>query len=158
MNISFTAISPTHHRFEYERSDGTGESVELETKSVLLHDFVHLSLEESAHLKHGFFGLLQQGYSLSEVAQLDKDNPITQETLDVERIVGPLSGFLESNNEPAECMHVIQTIFDSYNEPVPDWFSIEVIKKCQAYYRDIKGKWNALAFGESLVVTFGDDT
>ncbi len=60
MIVKLTKISPTHHRFEYVRADGTGEKLELETKTFLYHDLLHFAVESEAGLKNSFYGLLEK--------------------------------------------------------------------------------------------------
>ena len=70
LTLRFTRISPTHHRFEYRRADGTGEAVEVETRSLLFHDLLHYAVESEAGLKGSFFGILEKigGYEELVVA------------------------------------------------------------------------------------------
>lgn len=48
MRISLTKLSDARHRFSYLRADGSGETLELETRSFLIHDLVHFALENAA--------------------------------------------------------------------------------------------------------------
>jgi len=48
--VRLTRVSPTHHRFAFGRADGSGESLELETKSCLFHDLLHFAVETEAQL------------------------------------------------------------------------------------------------------------
>ena len=58
LTLRFTRVSPTRHRFEYRRADGTGEAIEMETRSLLTHDLLHYAVESEAHLKGSFYGIL----------------------------------------------------------------------------------------------------
>jgi hypothetical protein len=51
LKLRFTRVSPTRHRLEYRREDGTGEAIAMETKSLLVHDLVHFAVESEAGLK-----------------------------------------------------------------------------------------------------------
>ncbi len=48
MRISLTKLSDARHRFSYQRADGSGETLELETRRFLIHDLVHFALENAA--------------------------------------------------------------------------------------------------------------
>ena len=111
-----TRVSSTHHRFQYVRENGTGESVELETKTYLKHDVTHFVLESGAGLTDGFFGLLAQGRTLKELADISETNFPTKEALNVERVVGPLSGFLESDQDPEDLIDGLENLFSAHNE------------------------------------------
>lgn len=157
LQIFITQISPTHHRFEYKRKDGTGESSEIETKSFLIHDFVHFVLETQAEIQNGFYGLLDQGYSYNELSvSPDADLP-TKEALNVERIVGPLSSFLEKTDTQNidSFLSIINNMFDSYEEPVPEWLTKEILSKTITHYKQLKGEWRSLSFGKTLELEFG---
>jgi hypothetical protein len=54
--IELKRISPTYHELRYRRSDGSGESIALESRSALEHDFIHVALETEAGLKGAFLG------------------------------------------------------------------------------------------------------
>ncbi len=56
--LRFTRVSPTHHRFEYRRPDGSGEAVEMETRSFLFHNLLHYAVESEAGLRGSFYGIL----------------------------------------------------------------------------------------------------
>src|ERR1700685_949420 len=91
LTLRFTRISPDRHRFEYRRADGTGEAIEMETRSLLTHDFVHYAVESEARLRGSFYGILAKigGYqelSVNGGAALGGEIAIT------ERIVGALQG------------------------------------------------------------------
>ncbi|HEX5051990.1 MAG TPA: hypothetical protein VFZ65_09475, partial [Planctomycetota bacterium] len=59
--VRLTRTSPTHHRMEIVRDDGTREQHELETRSCLLHDLVHFAVETEAALGNSFYGRLAHG-------------------------------------------------------------------------------------------------
>src|SRR4051812_27926629 len=89
MLIRITRLSPTHHRFAYQRDDGSGGACTLESKSFLSHDLLHFCLERDAQLDTGFYGHLARGAGYGDVAAA---RPETDPIWDVERAVGALSG------------------------------------------------------------------
>ena len=56
--IKFTNVSPTRHRFEMIREDGSREQADLETKTFLFHDLLHFAVESEAFLADSFYGKL----------------------------------------------------------------------------------------------------
>ncbi len=54
LTLRFTKLSDERHRFEYRRPDGTGEAIEMETRSLLRHDLLHFALEREAGLRGSF--------------------------------------------------------------------------------------------------------
>lgn len=157
LSIAITRISPTHHTFVYTRSDGTRESVELETKTYLLHDFTHFALESEAGITGGFYGLLAEGCSFEELSLVDENNPVSKEALNVERVVGPLSGFVESDMLAEELIAGLENLFGAFPEKLPVWVTTEVFEKTRERYRKLKSHWNALMFGETLELTFSPE-
>ena len=154
LQISLTRVSTTHHRFAYTRTDGTGEDIELETKTYLKHDLTHCVLESEAGLKDGFFGLLAQGSTLKDVADISEGNFPTKEALDIERVVGPLSYFVESDQAPEELLDGLKNLFSAHDDPLPEWLTKETILAAKDRYRELNGKWNALPFGETVELEF----
>ena len=61
MKILLTKLTDDRHQLAIERDDGSTESVELETRSFLLHDLVHYAVEAEAKIDDGFWGLLARG-------------------------------------------------------------------------------------------------
>ena len=68
LTIRLTRISPTDHRFEYERADGTGEQLVLVTREFLRHDLVHFAVETEARLRGSFYGLLDRIGGYAEIS------------------------------------------------------------------------------------------
>jgi hypothetical protein len=48
MLIQLTGLTPSHHRFQIQRDDGSSEAVELETRSLLIHDLTHYAVEHES--------------------------------------------------------------------------------------------------------------
>ena len=94
LTLRFTRVSPTHHRFEYRRADGTGEAIEMETRSLLHHDLLHYAVESEAGLKGSFYGILAKigGYEELTVAG---GTALGGEIAITERVVGALTGALQ---------------------------------------------------------------
>src|SRR5262245_27424857 len=67
MRILLRKISDSKHRLEIVRDDGSRESVELASRSFLLHDFLHYAVETRAGLKASFWGMLAAGKTLADV-------------------------------------------------------------------------------------------
>ncbi|RYD92308.1 MAG: hypothetical protein EOP61_25810, partial [Sphingomonadales bacterium] len=61
LKLRFTRLNEARHRFEAVRPDGVSEALEFETRSYLLHDFVHFAVEMEAGLQSGFYGQLARG-------------------------------------------------------------------------------------------------
>jgi hypothetical protein len=152
--LRFTRISPTHHRFEYRRADGSGEAIEMETSSLLFHDLLHYAVESEAGLKGSFYGILGKigGYEELRVAggaSLGGEIAIT------ERVVGALTGALREEDLDDEAF-VVQTTeyLDDYDERAPRWFTPAFIGAVRERMRHLMGRWKATPFGETMELSF----
>jgi len=155
LTLTLTRVSPTHHRLEYIRADGTSEAAEIESKSFLFHDFVHFALETEAHLKGGFFGLLSQGHTYAELSGKTPSEHETEEALLVEQAVGIMTGVIKKTSTPQEALIAFKNIQDAYGKSVPAWFTTQLIEKILERHRKLLGHWNAMRFGETLELRFG---
>ena len=152
--LRFTRVSPTHHRFEYRREDGTGEAVEMETRSLLFHDLLHYAVESEARLKGSFYGILGRigGYeelSLAGGAALGGEVAIT------ERVVGALTGALKDEElDDAAFVAEVADFLEVYDERAPRWLTPAFIGAVRERMRQLLGRWKATPFGETLELTF----
>ncbi len=155
LSITVTKISPTHHTFEYRRADGTGESLELETKTFLFHDFLHFAVETEASLKNSFYGLLfaKESYALLS-APMPENNFSNSEVAMTERVVGALTGVIKANATPEQFLAGMKNLLDAYGELMPEWLTKDFVLRVQAHMRNILGEWNATAFGKALQLRF----
>src|SRR5262245_48730676 len=102
MRILMTRTNPDRHRFTIVRSDGTTESADLETRSLLLHDLVHYAVEMEVPFREAFYGLLAKGKTLSELADPTQPWPVGSEAAAAEGLVGPLQTMLKGQFDPVE--------------------------------------------------------
>jgi hypothetical protein len=152
--LRFTRVSPTHHRFEYRRPDGTGEALELETMSFLVHDLLHYAVESEARLRGSFYGILAKigGYeelSVNGGAALGGEVAIT------ERVVGALAGALQDGDLDGEAFaQRVTESLDLYDERAPRWLTPTLILAVRARMRQLMGRWDATAAGEAMELAF----
>ncbi len=154
MTIKIKRISPTHHTLEYVREDGSGELKTFESKSVLVHDFIHLAIEREAGINQGFFGLLAQGYTYDELAGKAPSDYPKREGEEVEMVVGPFTAVVKGNATPAELMDILRTLFEANGRNVPGWATTALFEEAHERYKRILGEWNSLQFGETFEIKF----
>lgn len=65
MQITFRKLTPETHSVTVRRVDGTTETVELNTRSFGRHDLAHLAVEVELGLRHGVWGSVAAGGSLT---------------------------------------------------------------------------------------------
>jgi hypothetical protein len=154
LTLRFTKLSADRHRFEYRRADGTGEAVEMETRSLLLHDLVHYAVESEAQLKGSFYGILARigGYeelSVAGGAALGGEIAIT------ERIVGVLQAALSQEHwDDAAFQAQVAEYLDLFDERAPRWFTPAFVAAVRERMRRLTGRWKATPFGETMELEF----
>jgi hypothetical protein len=153
--LRFTRVSPTHHRFEYRRPDGTGEAIEIETRSFLFHDLLHFAVESEASLKGSLYGILGKigGYeelSVTGGAALGGEIAIT------ERVVGALTGALQEDDLDADAFVAQVTEYlEFFEERAPRWLSPAFVLAVRERMRRLLGRWKATPFGQTMELSFG---
>jgi len=152
--LRFTRVSPTHHRFEYRRADGSGEAVETETDAVLVHDLLHYAVESEAALKGSFYGILDKigGYeelSVAGGAALGGEIAIT------ERVVGAIAEAMGEDglDDAAFAVRVTQNVA-LYEERSPRWLTPATIGAVRERMRRLTGRWAATRIGETMELEF----
>jgi len=151
--IRLTRISPTHHRFEYRRPDGSGEVIEMETRSTLLHDLLHFALETEAGLRGSFYGILARigGYEELKVAG---GAALGGEVAITERIVGALSAALKEDIASGAFVERMREYSQDLGEPAPRWLTPALVDAVRERMRRLEGEWKAIPFGQTLELVF----
>lgn len=152
--LRFTKLSEERHRFEYRRAGGTGEAIEMETRSLLTHDLVHYAVESEAGLKGSFYGILAKigGYqelSVGGGAALGGEVAIT------EIIVGALQGALADGDvdAPAFIARVTEYLELMDHRP-PRWLTPAFVAAVRERMRQLTGRWRATRFGQTMELSF----
>lgn len=152
--VSFTRLSPTHHRFEYRRPDGTGEAIEMETEGLLLHDLLRFALEREAGLRGSFYGILAKvgGYEELRVAggmALGGEIAIT------ERVAGALTEALGRSGLDADgFFDRTAEALDLYGEPAPRWMTRDLVLAVRRRMAELREQWAATQVGATLTLAF----
>ena len=154
LTLRLTRVSPTHHRFDYRREDGTGEALEIETRGFLFHDLLHYAVESEAQLKGSFYGILARigGYEELVVAggaALGGEIAIT------ERVVGALTGALQDDDLDDEAFVAqVNEYLDLFEERSPRWLTPTFIAAVRERMGRLMGRWKATPFGETMELEF----
>lgn len=146
--IRLTRLSPTQHRFEAIRADGSRETRELETKSLLRHDLVHFAVESEAGLQCGFYGRLARG---------EADDDLSSEASAIERIVGALQGASKGEVDPEDFISTFQAYERQLGAESAPWLTAELIGRVLARLRRLEGQWRATPFHHTLELRFETD-
>lgn len=152
LTVKLTRISPTHHTFAYTRQDGTGETLELETKSFLFHDLLHFAVESEARLQHSFYGNLAKSSSYATLAELNGE--AEGEIGMTERVVGGLTGYFKSQMDAQAFLELMRNMVQATGEDLPPWLTGDFLANIKEQMRRLQGEWNALPFGKTMELQF----
>jgi hypothetical protein len=157
MQVVLTKLSDECHRFEVLRERGPHESLELETRSYLLHDLLHYALESAARRGDGFYARLASGEGIAALTQAAKaaaapsasepnDSPLAR----IERTVGVLTRFAKGEVGAEPTLTALEHTFRSSGATPPSWIDASLLHQVQLRLRQLTGHWRALGYGESL--------
>jgi len=151
VRIQLRKISDQQHELAIVRADGRRESVACETRSVLVHDFIHHAVEAEAKLDAGFWGSLARGRTLAEMN--DRARPPSGdgavEMATIERFVGALHGAAKGQGA-ADVVAGIERYAAGLNEPMPAWLTEAFVVAVQERLRRLLGAWNATPHGGTM--------
>ncbi len=139
MRIVWTKLTDERHRLTLVRADGTSESVELETRSTLVHDLVHYALEAEGGFERGFFGTLAHGTSMSELTGAMMTEAPGSELAVVERLVGPFQSLWKGALDPARYVELA-------GAAAPGIVDAAFVARVQERLRALVGRWRATPF------------
>ena len=152
--LSFRRVSPNRHRFAFRRPDGTGESVEMETRSLLFHDLLHFAVETEAGLRGSFYGVLAKvgGY---EELQVAGGTALGGEIAITERVVGALTEALAREDlDDAAFIGQVAEFLEIYDERAPRWLTPAFVLSVRERMRQLEGRWKATPFGDAMELEF----
>lgn len=135
--------SAQRHTLSLQLDERPIASVELETRSFLVHDLVHWSVEAELGTDEGFWGLLASGVSLDVLNDREKPPSMFAELWRVEGLVGPLQSFLQERFSRERLM-----------EALPASFTEAHVRGVEARFKAVFGAWKATAFGSTLELTW----
>ena len=144
MKVVFVKLSDDRHCVRVERSDGTGESVELESRSFLRHDLAHFAVEVELTLSEGVWGSVARGGSLAG-SGLDGADMTLAET-----VSGPMQTLMRTNASAAEIHDVLTRI-------APQVASPRLAERLHARARSLAGHWAATPYGGEMELEWPDD-
>jgi hypothetical protein len=143
LRILLTKLSDDRHRLAIERDDASTESVELETRSFLLHDLVHYAVEAEAKIDDGFWGLLARGTTLAELSDRTMATPISPGIALAEKLVGPMQSVWNDRLAPELYMEHARGLVD-------DGF----VDRVRERLRRLTGHWRSVPVRQVMELTW----
>jgi hypothetical protein len=156
MRIGFRKLTDERHELAIVRDGGAREAVECETKSLLVHDFLHYAVELEAGLHIGFWGTLAAGATLAHMNDRTRPPPTAapDELAVVEQFVGALSGTVKGQ-PPGEVVAGIHRYAAALGKAAPVWLTEDLVMAVNDRMRRLLGQWRATSYGEELVLSWG---
>lgn len=154
LTIRLRKISPTHHSFAYTKEDGSGKTLELETKTYLFHDLLHFAVETEAQLANSFYGTLAKNGGYSDFQNMNESTEIRGEGAMTEKIVGALTGVIKNDTPREAFLDGIQNWLTATNEQMPTWLTEDFVLTVKEKMRKLIGEWNGTPFGETMELQF----
>lgn len=112
----------------------------LDVKTYFIHDITHFVVEQCLDYNDGFWGMLAQGHSFSELS--GKENELTPGLRAIEKIVGPVQsvymGFIKKEE------------FAIYTSHLDLKSDMEWLENCIEGIKLIDTEWQQLKVGEQL--------
>lgn len=154
MHFLLTRLTDERHRVEVIRADGTREKLELETRGVLLHDFVHYAIESIAGMTSGYFGTLAAGAALQQVndrgATWDPDSQVGL----AESIAGPMQDLVRGLSDSRAVLATLDRMFSATRKQRPEWISSIFIGQVEREYRRLDAAWKTTPAGGQLLLVW----
>jgi len=157
MRVRFRKLNPDRHAFEIVRDDGSTSRTELETRSFLRHDLMHLALERRARLLDSLYGTLGKGAdpgAMRGVAPgaMPATGPHTTELAGTEMLVGMLQGAAQRGVDPAAFMTFATEWLGQLGQPVPTFLTADFVRQVLGDYERLHGQWQSLRIGGVLEI------
>jgi hypothetical protein len=130
-----------------KRSDGsvTWQKQSKHSKFFALHDLMHIAVETTLGYRHGFFGLIDEGWDLDEVVGDSAGRPMPDEAIEVERIVALF------DSERASGVLWTAAEFTSF---APRPLTQDEIQRVRSLRADLFKRWSEVVPGQRLEITF----
>jgi hypothetical protein len=164
MPASALAIRLTKRRdgavvFELRRADGsttwhkrTGPTAQF----FVVHDLTHYAVETVLGYRRGFYGLVAEGWDLTDFGTPWPRGPLPDDALPVEVIVGCFDTQRAAGEQltALQCNASAAAYFANAGRRSPVALSEEEISRVRERMSDLVWRWHALADGETLELSF----
>jgi hypothetical protein len=145
VQVAFTKLSAETHRFAVARDDGTREELELDSRSYLLHDWVHFAVEAELPVADGFYGQLASGTPLSV---LNDRTRVLQEGSGlalVEALVGPMQSVYHGRLTEDAYLAL-------FARRQPGRVDGAFVERVAERLRRLAGHWKSTPYGQQMVL------
>lgn len=130
------------------RPDGsvTWQRQDKYAEHFVFHDLTHYAVETVLGYKHGFFGLIRDGWDIEDTTGKGRRGPLPGEASEVEQIVG----LFDSERGSGQLWSL-----EEWNEYAPRELTEEQVRQIRERRGELFGQWMGVASGSALRLEFG---
>jgi hypothetical protein len=157
LGVRFTRRADGAVVFELRRPDGTttwqkrtGSTAEF----FAVHDLTHYAVESELGFRRAFYGLVADGWDLTDFGTPWPRGPMPPDALPAEFIVGCFDTARAAGSPltAADCNHAAAAYFAAAGRPVP--VTDDELARVRDVVADLVWRWHALPLGDSLELSF----
>jgi hypothetical protein len=148
--------------FALRRADGTttwqkraGPTAEF----FAVHDLTHYAVETELHFERAFYGLVAEGWALTDFGRPWPRGPLPPEALPAEVIVGCFDAARAAGERltAADCNASAAAYFANAGSPSPVSVTDEALDRVRARLSELVWRWQALAPGATMELRFPEE-
>jgi hypothetical protein len=149
MRLRFVRAKHGRYRLEVTRADGSTTAREMQ-EGLIAHDLAHLAWERHTGARASFFGQLEAGAALEELAIQPYDEHGSNEARVTEAIVGILQTGLPCGASPDLLVERARALIACQSLPIPATLSVGNLRAVAEAFRRLAGEFAALKVGEAM--------
>ena len=121
-----------------------------------MHDLTHFAVETELGFRHGFYGMIAEGWDIEETTGKTPRGPLPDEAIEVEYLVSAFSaeragGTVSSAQEFNE---YAAAFAQSKDMGAPRMFSDDDLERVRKRFHELQAAWRALPQGETMELDF----
>jgi hypothetical protein len=159
LTIKFTKRRDGSIISHFERDDGTATWQRKDGPQAnffAAHDLTHYALETTLGYRRGFYGLVAEGWDLSDFGTPWPRGPLPADAEPAELIAGLLDGERATGERcsAAEFNEKIALYYETHSLADPPELTQENLDQIRKVASDLRARWSAVLAGDSLELTF----
>ena len=121
-----------------------------------IHDLTHYAVETELGYRHGFYGLIAEGWDIAETTGKTARGALPNESLEVEYLVSAFAAERASGDATSaeEFNQLAATFAQAKGMPEPRQLAEDELARVRSRFHELAAQWRALAPGETLRLEF----
>ena len=159
MTIEFTKRADGRTILRCVRDDGSvtwQRNADQQATFFPLHDLTHYAVETELGFRRGFYGLIAEGWDITDTTGKTARGALPNEALEVEYLVSAFSAERASGNATTaeEFNELAATFAHGEGLPTPRKLAEEELARVRSRFEALATKWLSLPPGETLQLAF----